>query len=46
MVTVRHTAQLSSDDLAEARALCDAAFDDFGDADWEHALGGLHVTGP
>ena len=43
MVTVRHTAQLSADELAAARALCDASFDDFGDADWEHALGGMHV---
>ena len=43
MVTVRHTAQLSADELAAARALCDTAFDDFGDADWEHALGGMHA---
>jgi aminoglycoside 2'-N-acetyltransferase I len=43
MVTVRHTAELSADELAAARALCDASFDDFGDADWEHALGGMHV---
>jgi len=43
MVSVRHTAQLSAEDLALARALCDASFDDFGDADWEHALGGMHA---
>ena len=46
MVTVqrRHTAELTSEELAEARALCDAAFDgDFADADWAHALGGMHA---
>lgn len=43
MVTVRHTAQLSPDELAAARALCDASYDDFGDEDWAHALGGMHV---
>jgi aminoglycoside 2'-N-acetyltransferase I len=43
VVTVRHTAQLSADDLAAARVLCDASFTDFGDADWEHALGGMHA---
>ena len=43
MVTLRHTAQLTADDLATARALCDVSFDDFGDEDWEHALGGLHA---
>ena len=32
MVTLRHTAQLTADDLATARALCDVSFDDFGDA--------------
>jgi aminoglycoside 2'-N-acetyltransferase I len=48
-VTRAHTAELSGDDLAEARALLDLAFEDlppderFGDADWEHALGGQHV---
>lgn len=30
--------------LAEARLLCDRAFDgDFSDADWNHALGGWHA---
>ena len=43
MVSVLHTADLTREDLAAARALCDAAFDDFGDPDWEHALGGLHA---
>jgi aminoglycoside 2'-N-acetyltransferase I len=43
MVTVRHTAQLSADELAAVRALCDASYDEFGDADWEHALGGMHA---
>lgn len=43
MVTVRHTAQLSADELTAARALCDASYDEFGDADWEHALGGMHA---
>ena len=32
------------DELAAIRALLDEAFDgDFGDDDWEHALGGIHV---
>jgi aminoglycoside 2'-N-acetyltransferase I len=43
MVTVRHTAQLTSAELAAVRALCDASYDEFGDADWEHALGGMHA---
>lgn len=43
MVTVRHTAQLADAELAAARALCDAAYDGFGDADWDHALGGMHA---
>ena len=31
--------------LAEMRGLLDASFDgDFTDADWEHALGGLHLV--
>ncbi|MDQ0932915.1 GNAT family N-acetyltransferase [Streptomyces turgidiscabies] len=39
-----HTADLTSAELAAARGLLDAAFDgDFSDADWEHALGGLHA---
>lgn len=43
MVTVSHTAQLSIAELTDARALCDASYDDFGDADWDHALGGMHA---
>lgn len=41
---VVHTADLAPSALAEARALLVAAFDGaFDDADWEHALGGLHA---
>ena len=43
MVTVRHTAQLSPDELAAARALCDASYSDFNDEAWAHALGGMHA---
>ena len=43
MVSLRHTAQLSPAELAAARALCDSAFADFADADWAHALGGMHA---
>nr|WP_307828095.1 GNAT family N-acetyltransferase [Nocardioides sp. SYSU D00038] len=38
-----HTAELSADELTRARALMDASFDDFGDHDWEHGLGGMHA---
>lgn len=39
-----HTADLDPADLRAARALLDEAFDgDFGDQDWEHGLGGMHV---
>jgi aminoglycoside 2'-N-acetyltransferase I len=38
-----HTADLHEDELRAIRALMDAAFDDFEDADWAHALGGMHV---
>jgi aminoglycoside 2'-N-acetyltransferase I len=44
-VAVAHTAQLPPATLAAARELMDEAFaGDFGDADWEHALGGLHAV--
>ncbi len=45
MVSVRrvHTAELTTVELSEARALCDASYDDFDDEDWEHALGGIHA---
>ena len=38
------TADLTGSDRAAIRRLLDLAFDgDFGDEDWEHALGGVHV---
>jgi len=41
------TADLGKDGLRGLRGLLDAAFDDFDDASWDHALGGLHVlAGP
>lgn len=50
MVTVEllHTARVPAGTLTAARRLLDDAFDDafdgdFGDADWDHALGGLHA---
>lgn len=43
-VRIHHTAELDDATLAAARSLCDATFgDDFTDADWEHALGGMHA---
>jgi aminoglycoside 2'-N-acetyltransferase I len=43
-VTVVHTADLDPETRAAARRLLDAAFaGDWSAADWEHALGGLHV---
>ena len=39
----RHTAELGAGELGEVRALLDAAFVDFSDHDWDHALGGQHV---
>jgi len=45
-VQIRHTAELDDAALAAVRALCDKAFEgDFSDADWEHALGGVHALG-
>ncbi|MGW1718180.1 GNAT family N-acetyltransferase [Streptomyces sp. NPDC002156] len=39
-----HTADLTPAELAAARDLMDAAFDDgFDDEDWEHVLGGIHA---
>jgi aminoglycoside 2'-N-acetyltransferase I len=49
MTTLRRvwTGDLTPDELAAIRALCDAAWggpdDSFGDDDWSHALGGVHV---
>jgi aminoglycoside 2'-N-acetyltransferase I len=39
-----HTADLGHDTRTAIRALLDHAFDDFTDDDWDHALGGMHVT--
>ncbi|MGW0494510.1 GNAT family N-acetyltransferase [Streptomyces sp. NPDC003007] len=39
-----HTADLTPAELDAVRGLLDAAFDgDFGDEDWDHGLGGMHV---
>jgi aminoglycoside 2'-N-acetyltransferase I len=44
-VTVAHTAQLGPAILASARAMLDEAFGgEFDDADWQHALGGMHAV--
>jgi aminoglycoside 2'-N-acetyltransferase I len=40
----RHTAELTAAELAEARGLMAAAFGDFADLDWDHALGGMHAV--
>jgi aminoglycoside 2'-N-acetyltransferase I len=41
---VAHTSELDAAMLAAGRALMDEAFpDDMTDADWEHALGGMHA---
>lgn len=43
-VRLVHTGQLGPEDLAAVRALLDGAFEgDFGDEDFEHALGGMHA---
>jgi aminoglycoside 2'-N-acetyltransferase I len=43
-VRTAHTADLDAATLAAVRALMDDAFgDDFEEADWEHALGGIHA---
>src|SRR4051812_33475511 len=43
-VALVHTARLDAGTLGAARALLDEAFGgEFGDDDWEHALGGLHA---
>lgn len=40
----RHTADLPAAELRQVRALLVDAFDgDFGPADWDHTVGGLHV---
>ncbi|MEO3977230.1 GNAT family N-acetyltransferase [Streptomyces sp. CAU 1734] len=44
-VRTAHTAQLTPAELAAIRALLVDAFDgDFGDEDWDHALGGMHCA--
>ena len=43
MVTTQSTHELSGGELGAIRALLDAAFDDFAEADWRHALGGVHA---
>ncbi|MET0763830.1 MAG: GNAT family N-acetyltransferase [Blastococcus sp.] len=44
-LTVAHTGHLDPAVLAAARALLDEAFGGrFDDADWQHALGGMHVV--
>ncbi|MGY1637326.1 GNAT family N-acetyltransferase [Geodermatophilus sp. SYSU D00742] len=44
VVELLHTAHVPARTLAAARALLDDAFGgDFDDADWDHALGGLHA---
>ena len=40
---VAHTAELSSGELAAARALIYEVFDDATEDDWEHCLGGIHA---
>lgn len=40
---VTPTSHLTADDITQVRDLMDAAFGDFSDHDWSHALGGLHV---
>ncbi|MCF6522949.1 GNAT family N-acetyltransferase [Streptomyces sp. JJ36] len=44
-VRTAHTAELAGHELDAVRALLDQAFGgDFSDADWDHTLGGVHVT--
>lgn len=43
-VRTAHTADLDAGTLAAARALLQEAFDgEFGEEDWEHAIGGMHA---
>uniref|UniRef100_A0AAU2JTX7 GNAT family N-acetyltransferase n=1 Tax=Streptomyces sp. NBC_00049 TaxID=2903617 RepID=A0AAU2JTX7_9ACTN len=43
-VRTAHTSELAEGEIAEIRALLDEAFEgDFGEEDFEHALGGMHV---
>jgi aminoglycoside 2'-N-acetyltransferase I len=43
VVIVAHTADLDTATRSAVRALLDAAFDGLDDADWDHALGGMHA---
>jgi aminoglycoside 2'-N-acetyltransferase I len=43
-VRVLSTAEVPAAELAASRRLMDAAFDDFTDDDWRHALGGWHAV--
>ena len=42
-VRTAHTADLDAGTRRAARALLDDVFEDMTDADWEHALGGVHA---
>jgi aminoglycoside 2'-N-acetyltransferase I len=42
-LTVRRTHELDTRTLVAIRTVMNQAFDDFGDHDWHHALGGHHV---
>ena len=43
LIQVAHTADVAAEQLAAARALLYAAFDDMTEEDWEHCLGGMHA---
>jgi hypothetical protein len=44
-IEVAHTAQMAPAALSAARQLLDLAFDGgFDGTDWEHTLGGVHIT--
>jgi aminoglycoside 2'-N-acetyltransferase I len=42
-VTTLPTADLDAERRSAARSLMDAAYDEFSEQDWAHALGGVHV---
>jgi aminoglycoside 2'-N-acetyltransferase I len=42
-IQVAHTADLGSGELDAIRALLWEVFDDMGEDDWEHSLGGMHA---
>ncbi|WP_232677965.1 GNAT family N-acetyltransferase [Nocardioides sp. R-C-SC26] len=43
MTTLAPTARLGTQPLLEVRKLLERAFDEFGEEDWDHTLGGLHA---